>query len=163
MKPLSKFATSVSIFTLAAAPIGWVGYWIALTVISFSVGSTLLSLLFFGILMSYLMGGIPAIIAGMVFGIIIARKRLNVLLGAAVGFIAGVVSVFVYFYGMDIYYSKKLGYFLFGTGIPGFNFGFEIVGIGGFAGAVCGYLTNWIINRKQPRDLSSSNAPSHAA
>jgi len=156
MKPLSKFAISVGIFTLAGPPIGLIGYLIALTVMSFSVNSILFMfselffvVLFFGIFMSYLVSGISALIAGIVFGMIIARKCLSVPLGAAVGFMAGVVSVFVYFYGDVIH--------------PAFNSVFLMVGVSGFAGAVCGYLTNRIINRKQPRDLSSSNASSHAA
>jgi hypothetical protein len=129
----SKFEKSVIIFAFVGAPIGWIAY---------GVASPDMSLV--GSLELYLIGAIPAVIAGMGFGVIIARKRLGAPLGAAVGLIAGVVSTFVYFYC-----AEKLGYSMF---IPWF----EAVGVGGFAGAVCGYQVSWIINRKQPRDLSSA-------
>jgi hypothetical protein len=142
-----KFAISVAIFALAGAPIGWIAYWVSSLVMSFSLGGLELYFLLLGIPLSFLMGAIPAVMAGMGFGVIIARKCLSAPLGAAVGLIAGVVSTFVY--------SYCLGYSIF---IPWFGPipWFEMVGAGGFAGAVCGYLVSWIINRKQPRDLSSA-------
>jgi hypothetical protein len=124
----SQFWTSFCIFAVLGAPIGWIGLFIGVF-----GGITDYSIFFFGIYMSYLEGGIPAVIAGMLFGIIISKKRLSAPLGAVVGFIAGVVST--------------SGYCLFSSYTLEPNI-IMIVGPGGFAGAVCGYLASWIINRK---------------
>ena len=92
-----------------------------------------------GVGVSYLMGGTPALLAGIVYGAVRVRAS-NPLtrwyLRALWGSIAGIVGSLVF----------CLGVFLSGTMPPGYGFALTTAAVGALAGALCAVLL-----RRAPR------------
>ena len=86
-----------------------------------------------GVLASYLMGGIPALLAGIAYGAVRVRTNDSLTrwyLRALWGSIAGVFSSLLF----------CLGVFLSGTMPPGYGFSLTFTVLGSLAGALCAVL-----------------------
>jgi hypothetical protein len=86
-----------------------------------------------GVVASYLVGGAPALLAGIAYGAVRVRTNDSLTrwyLRALWGSIAGVFSSFLF----------CLGVFLSGTMPPGYGFSLTITALGALAGALCALL-----------------------
>ena len=86
-----------------------------------------------GVVASYLVGGAPALLAGIAYGVVRVRTNDSLTrwyLRALWGSIAGVFSSILF----------CLGVFLSGTMPPGYGFSLMITALGALAGALCAVL-----------------------
>ncbi|MDR2208185.1 MAG: hypothetical protein LBE22_04345 [Azoarcus sp.] len=140
MKPLSKFATSVGIFTIVGPLIGNTAFTLWLTVLDLlesgfeSVLSVLQEFVFI-LPYAYSFGVFPACTTGILFGTIIAKFNLGAIPSVIIGLVVGADTTAL------IFPLPLKGSFAGGDMV-------WAVSIGAISGAICGLITWRVVGRK---------------